>query len=284
MKKYIKSNSEVSISDLRKLIEYAYIAPLCIMSANRPEYTIEENIERDKLLEAIIASSYDYVITSGAWENPDGSYGDEPSFIVIGPEYTKNRTDGFIKFCQRMCAEFGQDAVLYISSTEDASKLSNEILKNRYDAYAAFYDPDFIEEKDKYYDENSYANYEDDKEISNLLRNSSAKPVFQLHGEYKDRNWNTIQEYNNIIPDQIGRYFTKLARMNGASKFSLMASTILLKAKIPFVTQQSVMKYRHDIYASKDGTALERYNSDPIIKKRQLDADKKLYDKILGRI
>ncbi|MBQ9543959.1 MAG: hypothetical protein IJV00_02385, partial [Clostridia bacterium] len=120
-----------------------------------------------------------------------------------------------------------------------------------------------------------------DKETSELLKTAKVKPVYKLHGECKDRNWNTIQEFNNVIPAKIGLFFSKLARMNGANRFMLMATTVRANAKIPFVTQQSVMKYRHDVYVSENYNALDEYNSNYVIRKRQSEANVKLYRQII---
>ena len=69
--------------------------------------------------------------------------------------------------------------------------------------------------------------------------------------------------------------------MNGANRFMLMATTVRANAKIPFVTQQSVMKYRHDVYVSENYNALDEYNSNYVIRKRQSEANVKLYRQII---
>lgn len=284
MKKYIRKSivgSKISLPDLSKIIEHAYASPLCIISANRSENTGEENIKNDKLLEAWIAGLYDYAVVEGAWENADGNIGNEPSFIMIGPEYGLDRNDRFIDDCKKMCAKFNQDAVLYISATEDISQLTDKMLKDRYDAYAVFSDPDYIEDED-YFTKNLYTDYDQEKEKSEILKRGYPTAIYQLHGEYKDRNWNTIQEYNNVIPEKIGAFFTALARMNGANLVSFQASVSALRAKMQFKTQQSVMRYRHDILASEDYTTLDRYIANQTIQDRQDSLDGELYNKIVG--
>lgn len=237
MKRYVKSNEYIysgqkisTVDTFDKVINLAKTNIIGCVSACRfykdktPEEINKLNEQQTKNLDLEISDSYyDYFETFGGWVNPEnGSTTEETSFIVIGPKYEyQDQVDEFRDKMIDWCGRYGQWAVLIIDKIYE-DDLDDIQLHDRYLTYRNFYDPKF-----------RMSDYADDDErveemsVYNDLQKTEHVDITQVEAYYLDADGDVVKYYNNVSPKHIGQYFTQLARHQGASRFTLLASTYL---------------------------------------------------------
>ena len=277
MKKYAKDlGSGLTFDDVIKL---ANQRPIGMISAITEENgnDPEAREQATKELEIAISGKYDYFTVFGGWVNSDGSESTEESFIVLGEEYWDDDKDlsgrhnetNYLYFKKNMiewCKEFKQNAVLVISRAEDVSELNPRLLEMRDDAYRVFSDPRFMkilkpqeyrEMKDNAEDavkvltnpeyEELFKEYNLEGEVNAFLeynKQVGTHKLYSLEAAYYDKDGKMTSHFNNVTPQQVGQYFTSLAREIGANRFTILSHNLRYshKRNMPFAGQKYEFK------------------------------------------
>ena len=205
----------ISFDDLLKL---ARKRPFACISAVTP-YNINNPTERHKATRKLAFSlaRFDYFRVKGCWLDEDGNPQEEESYVVLGSPYRGIKEQkAFEKAMVNLCREYDQDAVLIVTGIENLEDLNFDILNKRYDEYSVFTDPRFLSSPTQ-----------DDYQYHELIKNQETPIIiYSLYAKYLDKEGNVTQEFNNVTPKHIGKYFTEIGYGSKAHKFTLLANKI----------------------------------------------------------
>ena len=242
MHKLRLSGKKLKFKSIEDILRLGNVCQLAFISAVNPQNAdnTELRLSKTRELEGKIASGYNYYTNFGGWveypENSETGEEDktkpgiettEESFIVVGKphsdsEYQKNL------FRQHMCklaSDFDQWAVMIVDGVEKIEEVTYKQLKDRYDAYAVFSDPKFIEEAYREEIRESYGD-ETEKAFECITQKILPFSIYRAEANYFSPSGKKLKHYENISTVQVADFFTTLNRDSKAHKFTFIADNV----------------------------------------------------------
>ena len=225
-----------TILRLGHIMQLAFISAVTEKNRNKPKLRKKKTEE----LESEIARKWDYLTSFGGWveypKDPKTKKEDktkpgrdtiEESFIVLGEPYISDEESKqkFIKDMCELCKKYGQWAVMILEGVEQIDEVTFKQLKDRYDAYSVFGNPEYIKKKMRKQMKDIYGD-EIERSFNCIEQRVLPMAIYRVDANYYSPENVVLKHYENVSTSRIADYFTTVFRDVNAPKFTFIADDI----------------------------------------------------------